>query len=408
MSFLSASSSLSSLLALDRGDPYNTVRPHHLVVLYTAYSFLKSTRLSKSVSASILSTISKTTDVFLPLVYTGLVPDYFIRLAIRLRCRDHLQILKEEGAEADHATKMGIIQELKSLPIAIKTDEANEQHYEVPAAFYDMSLGPRKKYSSGLWPDKSTTFEESEVAMLELYCQRAGIEDGMHIVDLGCGWGSLTLFLAEKYRNAKITSISNSNSQREYIYSTAKKWGLNVDNINIVTCNVADDKGALDVVKGNDRVMSIEMFEHMKNYSTLLSKIHGFLKPGGKMFIHIFTHKDFAYHFADGWMADNFFTGGTMPSDDLLLYFGEHFSCLDHWRVNGSNYEKTSNAWLYTMDKHWKSGELKPVLEEAYGVGKGKEWYVNWRLFFLACAELWGYDKGEEWIVSHYLFERRG
>ena len=145
----------------------------------------------------------------------------------------------------------------------------------------------------------------------------------------------------------------------------------------------------------------------MKNYSILLSKVHGFLKPGGKLFVHIFTHKDFAYHFEDGWMADTFFTGGTMPSDDLLLYFGEHFSCENHWRVNGSNYEKTSNGWLDYLDKNWKNGKLKPVLEEAYGAGKGKEWYINWRLFFFACAELFGFDNGEEWIVSHYLFNRR-
>jgi cyclopropane-fatty-acyl-phospholipid synthase len=404
MSFLSSSSSL-----LDLGNrDYNSIRPHHLLIVYTTYSFLKSTKLYKYVSDSILSLLSNTTTLAIPLIYTGLVPDYLIRLGIRIRCRDHLQILKQEGAEADHATKMGIVSELKSMPIAIKTDEANEQHYEVPAAFYDYSLGPCKKYSSGIWPTAKTTFEESEIAMLDLYCERAQLEDGMHIVDLGCGWGSLTLHLAAKYRNAKITSISNSHSQREYILRTAKERGLNVENITIVTCNVSDDKGALDVVKDNDRVMSIEMFEHMKNYSILLSKVNGFLKPEGKMFIHIFTHKHFAYHFADGWMADNFFTGGTMPSDDLLLYFGEHFSCLDHWRVNGSNYEKTSNAWLETMDKNWRNGNLKPVLEEAYGKGKGKEWYVNWRLFFLACAELFGYDNGEEWILSHYLFQKRG
>jgi cyclopropane-fatty-acyl-phospholipid synthase len=148
-------------------------------------------------------------------------------------------------------------------------------------------------------------------------------------------------------------------------------------------------------------------FEHMKNYSTLLRKIHTFLSPNGKLFIHIFSHKQHTYHFAKGWMADTFFTGGTMPSDDLLLYFGRHFSIANHWRVNGSNYERTSNAWLGLMDENWKNGELEPVLEQAYGVGKGYEWYVNWRLFYLACAELFGMNSGEEWIVSHYLFERR-
>ena len=210
-----------------------------------------------------------------------------------------------------------------------------------------------------------------------------------------------------QYPNAKITGISNSHSQREYILAEATRRGLNVQNITIVTCNVSDDKGALDVVKGNDLVMTVEMFEHMKNYSMLLEKIHGFLKPGGKLFVHIFTHKDYTYHFEDGWMADNFFTGGTMPSDDMLLYFCQDFAIVNHWRVNGSNYEKTSNGWLDYLDKNWGNGKLSPVLREAYGEGKEREWYVNWRLFFLACAELWGFRKGEEWIVSHYLFERK-
>ncbi|KAI2508253.1 Mycolic acid cyclopropane synthetase [Fragilaria crotonensis] len=294
------------------------------------------------------------------------------------------------------------------MPIAIETDAANAQHYEVPAKFYDLCLGPCKKYSSGLWPTPTTTFEESEIIMLDLYCQRAGVKDGMHIVDLGCGWGSLTLHLIQKYPNCKITSISNSHSQRDYILNTAKERGNNVQNIQVITCNVADDKGALSVVKDNDLVMTVEMFEHMKNYNDLLKKVHSFLKPSGHLFVHIFTHKDFTYHFDKGWMSDNFFSGGTMPSDDLLLYFAQDFCVKAHWRVNGTNYEKTSNGWLHYLDTAWKAGTLKPVLAEAYGVGQEYKWYVNWRLFFLACAELWGLEKGEEWIVSHYLFQRRG
>jgi len=411
MSFLESRTSSTLRLAgiLPASLSYTDVQPHHLLVLYAVASTLSSTKVVRRLSDAALNAVSRFTDYLIPLVYAGLVPDFLVRFGIRLRLRDHLALLASEGAESDHATKMAIVQELKNTKtIAINTDEANEQHYEVPAAFYDMCLGPRKKYSSGLWADKNTTFEESEVAMLELYCERAGVKDGMKIVDLGCGWGSLTLHLAERYPNCKITSISNSHSQREYILSTASARGYNVDNINVVTCNVSDDKGALDVVKDNDLVMTIEMFEHMKNYSKLLEKVHKFLKPdGGKLFVHIFTHKDFAYHFADGWLADNFFTGGTMPSDDLLLYFPEHFSVLDHWRANGTNYERTSNGWLDLLDDAWKKGKLQSVLRDAYGQGKEREWYVNWRLFFLSCAELWGYDKGEEWIVSHYLFERR-
>jgi len=177
----------------------------------------------------------------------------------------------------------------------------------------------------------------------------------------------------------------------------------------LAKCNVADDReGALDAVRDNDLVMTVEMFEHMKNYSQLLEKVKSFLKPdGGKLFVHIFTHKDYCYHFEEGWMSDNFFTGGTMPSDDLLLYFASDFAVRSHWRVNGTHYERTSNGWLAYLDENWRNGSLRPVLKHAYGEGREYEWYTNWRLFFLACAELWGYDRGEEWIVSHYLFERR-
>jgi cyclopropane-fatty-acyl-phospholipid synthase len=170
---------------------------------------------------------------------------------------------------------------------------------------------------------------------------------------------------------------------------------------------VADDQGALDVVRDNDLVMTVEMFEHMKNYQQLLTKVHQFLKPHGQLFVHIFTHKEYAYHFDKGWMSDTFFTGGTMPSDDLLLYFGRDFFVRHRWRVPGHHYEKTSNGWLSMLDDAWKQKKLQPVLKEAYGEGKEWEWYINWRLFFLACAELWGLDNGQEWIVSHYLFECR-
>eukprot|EP00591_Stephanopyxis_turris_P003538 CAMPEP_0195520690 /NCGR_PEP_ID=MMETSP0794_2-20130614/17437_1 /TAXON_ID=515487 /ORGANISM="Stephanopyxis turris, Strain CCMP 815" /LENGTH=410 /DNA_ID=CAMNT_0040650103 /DNA_START=8 /DNA_END=1240 /DNA_ORIENTATION=- len=381
-----------------------------LVLLYGATHLLhRLTRTSayQNLTDKLLNLLSTFSDYLIPLVYKGLIPDPLIRLGIRIRLADHLCILKAKDAETELSQKLEIIKELKASPIAIATDEANEQHYEVPAMFYQLCLGPRRKYSSGLWPTPKTTFEESEVHMLDLYCERAGLKDGMSIVDLGCGWGSLTLHLAEKYPNAKITGISNSHSQREYILSTAKERGYNVGNITIVTCNVSDDRGALDVVKDNDRVMSIEMFEHMKNYSFLLRKVSKFLKPDGKLFVHIFTHKTYAYNFEKGWMSENFFTGGTMPSDDLLLYFADDFSCVNHWRVNGMHYSKTSNWWLKTLDQNWNNGKLKPVLADAYGEGKEREWYVNWRLFYLSCAELWGYAKGEEWIVTHHLFERR-
>mmetsp|Transcript_670 Transcript_670/g.1600 ORF Transcript_670/g.1600 Transcript_670/m.1600 type:complete len:405 (-) Transcript_670:370-1584(-) len=396
-----------TLSILPSSNRYGDVRPHHLVLGYALLGCVTASKVYKKLSGRVLNMLSDLSESCIPLIHMGLIPDFVVRWGIRLQLRDHLNILASEGATQELDKKLAIVQKLKTMPIAIATNEANDQHYEVPAKFYDLCLGPRKKYSSGLWPTKDCTFEESEVAMLQKYCEHAGVVDGMKIVDLGCGWGSLTLHLAENYPNAKITGISNSSSQREYILKTARERGFNVENITIITCNVADDKGALDVVKDNDLVMTVEMFEHMKNYEILLNKIHKWLKPTGKLFVHIFTHKDFCYEFEKGWMSDNFFTGGTMPSDDLLLYFANEFSIANHWRVNGQNYEKTSNGWLAYLDKSWKSGELKPVLAEAYGEGKEYEWYVNWRLFFLACAELWGYDKGEEWIVSLYLFERR-
>lgn len=398
-----------SLLILPSAS-YDSVRPHHLALGYVLWGWLSSTKVYEKISVKFLNVLSQVVEGCIPLIYTGLIPDVLIRFGIRLQCRDHLNILARDSAELELEQKLKIVKKLQSMPIAIATDQANEQHYEVPAKFYDLCLGPRKKYSCGLWLEdgkKKPSFEESEVAMLEHYCILAGVKDGMHIVDLGCGWGSLTLHLAEKYPNAKITGISNSNSQREYILTTAKSRGYNVDNITIITCNVANDEGALDVVKDNDLVMTVEMFEHMKNYQDLLKKVHGFLKPSGKLFVHIFSHKDFCYEFEDGWMAQNFFTGGNMPSDDLLLYFSDQFAVQHHWRVNGSHYEKTSNGWLALLDQSWKSGELQPVLTQAYGKGNEYEWYVNWRLFYLACAELFGYDKGNEWLVSLYLFEKR-
>lgn len=238
---------------------YQEVRPHHVGLGLCLIRLVSRSTLVQKVSENILNLLSRFSEQCIPLIHMGLVPDFVIRFGIRIQLYDHLNILKAETVQAELSNKLQIVQTLKTMPIAIETDVANEQHYEVPAKFYDLCLGPRKKYSSGLWNSPSTTFEESEVAMLEHYCQLADVKDGMKIVDLGCGWGSLTLHLAERYPNAQITGISNSHSQREYILKTAANRGYNVSNITIITCNVSDDKGALDVVKGNDLVMTVEM-----------------------------------------------------------------------------------------------------------------------------------------------------
>ena len=238
---------------------YGDVRPHHLALCYGLVRAVMATSLYRTIANSIVKLLSISSDSFLPLVHYGLVPDFLIRFGIRLKLRDHLNILRKDSVELELQQKLAIIKELTTMPIAIETNAANQQHYEVPAKFYDLCLGPQKKYSCGWWESYKTTFEESELAMLAKYCQLANVRDGMKIVDLGCGWGSLTLYLAEKYPQAKITAISNSNSQREYIYATAQKRGYNVQNINVITCNVSDDKGALDAVKDNDLVMTVEM-----------------------------------------------------------------------------------------------------------------------------------------------------
>lgn len=432
---------LSSLLSFQLPSSYDDVRLHHAVCIYLGYQAFATSGLCQMIAKHVLSLTSKLTEYFIPLIQYGIIPDFLIRYGIRVQLSNHLQQLRHPyssgGSKKDMAanipiveallqTKMEMVETLSNMPIAVDTDKANEQHYEVPAAFYDYCLGPCKKYSSGYWPDSnshkksSCTFPESEIYMLELYCKRAGITDSdptipLRIVDLGCGWGSLSLYVASKYPHTIITGISNSHSQREYIMTQAKERKLS--NVSILTCNVANDtEGVLQKVRDNDIVMTVEMFEHMKNYSQLFELIYTFLKPKGKLFVHIFTHYEFTYHFDSGWMSDNFFSGGTMPSDDLLLYFTQQFYICNHWRVNGTHYERTSNAWLDKLDKSWKEGKkqkdsdaasLQSVLKEAYGIGKEREWYVNWRLFFLACAELWGYDNGNEWIVSHYLFQKR-
>lgn len=341
------------------------------------------------------------------LLVKNLLPDALIRFGIRQRLAKTLVKVRSSNCEQRQANLIQHIQGLNQSPLAIATAEANEQHYELPTAFFQACLGPHLKYSSGYWLDQesSTDIESSEARMLELTATRAQLEDGQRILELGCGWGSLTLWMAEHYPQAKITAISNSATQREYIEAQLQKRGFN--NVTVKTVNMIDYQGEGDSVF--DRVVSVEMFEHMKNYQLLLERISGWLKPTGQLFVHIFTHKDTSYHYEiedeNDWMSRYFFTGGQMPSDDLLHYYQEHLTLANHWQVSGTHYEKTSNAWLERMDADKE--QLYPLIEKTYGNDQALKWWVYWRVFYMACAELWAYKKGEEWFVSHYLFKNK-
>lgn len=331
------------------------------------------------------------------------VPDSLIRIGIRNLLKQRLKDENKGNTEAQQAHLMQLIDELKASPIAINTQEANEQHYEVPTQFYQYCLGKHLKYSSGYWKDGVKDIDTSEKDMLEITCERAELKDGQDVLELGCGWGSLSLFMSAKFPKSNFTVVSNSRTQKIYIDEQAKLRGIN--NLTVITININD----FTLDKTFDRVVSVEMFEHMRNYQKLMHKVSTLLKPEGKLFVHIFTHKEYAYKFEviddTDWMSKYFFTGGIMPSDDLLLYFNEHLGIQKHWHVSGMHYNKTSEAWLQNMDKH--KAEIMPLFEQTYGKENAVKWWVYWRIFYMACAELWAYNNGEEWIVSHYLFTKK-
>jgi cyclopropane-fatty-acyl-phospholipid synthase len=332
----------------------------------------------------------------------GYLPDAVARFGMRRLMQQRLAV----ESRLDAGRRAEFLRELQSSPIAIQTSAANTQHYEVPAEFFRLHLGPRLKYSCGLYPSGRETLAQAEEHMLELYAERAQLADGMRILDLGCGWGSLSLWLAERFPNAKIVGLSNSHGQREFIHAQAASRGLR--NLTIVTGDVARFEFPEGFPTNFDRVLSIEMFEHMKNYGLLLGRIARWLAPRAKLFVHIFAHRTLAYHFEDregsDWMSRYFFTGGTMPSRDLLKNFQQDLQLVADWWIPGTHYERTSNHWLAGMDAARES--ILKVFGEAYGAREAAIWFQRWRMFYMAVAELFGYRDGTEWGVAHYLFAK--
>lgn len=333
----------------------------------------------------------------------GFVPDPVIRSGIRRLLRARLNELHADDPEHVAEETARFVAAMNVAPIAPLAHKANEQHYELPAAFFTEVLGPHRKYSSCHWGEGVETLEQAEASALAITCERAEIADGQRILELGCGWGSLTLYIATRYPRASIVAVSNSNAQREYIMEQARRRQL--DNVVVLT----RDMNELAIEGGFDRVVSVEMFEHMRNYAVLFERVSKWLTPAGKFFMHIFVHRNVPYEFvdrdADDWMSRYFFSGGIMPSAELPLHFQDHLRLQKQWVWNGVHYERTANAWLDNLDA--RRERVMPILAAVYGEDSAQIWLQRWRIFFMACAELWGYREGREWFVSHYVFEPR-
>lgn len=328
------------------------------------------------------------------------LPDPLIRFGMRRMLKDRLEQERSlTGGQYEAALDRFADRQRESV-VTIETHRANEQHYEVPAEFFELVLGSRLKYSCGWWEDPATSLDESEEAMLRLTCERAGIENGMRVLELGCGWGSLSLWIAEHFPACQITSLSNSASQKRFIDTKREQRGFR--NVNVITADV----GTFDTSEQFDRVVSVEMFEHVRNHENLLARIARWLVPDGKLFVHIFCHRNLAYTFEtegeENWMGRHFFSGGIMPAEDLFLRFQRDLSVQKQWWISGLHYAKTCEAWLSRLDK--QEPEVRRALLNSAGNESANILVQRWRMFFMACAELFKYENGNEWGVGHYLF----
>ena len=336
-------------------------------------------------------------------VEQGLVPDSVVRAGIRRLCNARLAEIEAGDAEAACRRTEAFLASMNAGPIAPLPWLANEQHYEVPAEFFALALGPHRKYSCAYWPDGTGSLADAEAAALAATVERAELADGQSILELGCGWGSLTLWMAEHLPASRIVAVSNSRSQRDWI--TAECARRSFANVEVVTADMNDF--ATD--RAFDRVVSVEMFEHMRNWRELFSRVHDWLADDGRFFMHVFCHRDVPYAFEDqgagDWMSRHFFSGGMMPSDGLAWRFPERLAVRAHWRWSGRNYERTANAWLANLDA--RRTEALAVLAQVHGSADAAIWLQRCRVFFMACAELFGFRGGQEWWVSHYLLSRR-
>ena len=340
-------------------------------------------------------------NIGIKLTELGLIPESILRLAIKKLLEQRLLEIPNNPEER-HIKKESFIRELQSSPIALSTELANEQHYEVPPAFFQEIMGKYLKYSCGWFNEDTHSLDEAESNMLDLYIQRLEVANNQRILDLGCGWGSFTLYAASKFPDSQFVAVSNSNDQINYINHTAKERSLT--NVQAIKQNMND----LSLDGSFDRIISVEMFEHMRNYGALLKNLRDHLNDTGKMFVHIFTHKDFPYPYEvrgpSDWMSKYFFTSGLMPSHDIFSYFEDDFFVKNSWKVNGVHYAKTCNMWLQNHYKNKKN--ILNIFDGHYP--NIKQWFVRWQLFFLACEELFAYNEGNEWYVSHYLLEPKG
>ena len=332
----------------------------------------------------------------------GRLPDRVVRMGIRRLIDRRRREILAGGCEAQQLRKTQFITRCRDEPIAALPDLANDQHYEFPAAFFEQVLGHRLKYSCCYWPDDVRALDEAEDAALSITCERARLGDGQHILELGCGWGSLSLWMAERFPRSQITAVSNSRIQRQHIEQQAGRRGLT--NLTVLTADI----NTFDSRTTYDRVVSVEMFEHVRNHAELMKRIWSWLEPGGYLFVHLFCHRNTPYFFeptgnAD-WMASNFFSGGVMPSDDLLLHYQDQLTLSRRWCWNGQHYARTCNAWLKRLDD--RAAVLQTALDGSIDRQELRIQLQRWRIFFMACAELFAFNGGNEWWVSHYLFQK--